>query len=94
MITFEDFLKEQFKDKKFEEEFYKGYEKVRLSAQITYFREKQGLTQVQLAEMAGIVKSTIVKYENPFYTNYSLNTLRKIAKALTLELKIILEDKK
>ncbi len=93
MITLEDFLQEQFKDKKFEEEFYRGFEKVRVAAQITYFREARGLTQAQLAEMLGTSQSTIARLENPFYKNYSLNTLRKIAQVLNLELVVSLREK-
>jgi len=88
-----DILKEQFKDKKFKEDFYRGLEKTRIATEIAYYREKRGITQVQLAKMLGTSQSTIARLEDPFYDNYSLNTLRKIAKVLDLELVVSLREK-
>lgn len=93
MRKLKDVLKEQFKDKKFKEDFYRGLEKTRIATEIAYYREKRGLTQAQLAKMLGTSQSTIARLEDPFYDNYSLNTLRKIAKVLDLELVIMLREK-
>ncbi|WP_353685123.1 helix-turn-helix transcriptional regulator [Thermodesulfovibrio sp. 3907-1M] len=93
MKNFRDFLKEQFQDKDFEAEFYRGLEKTRLAAQIAYYREKRGLTQSKLAELLNTSQSTIARLENPNYHNYSVKTLRKIAKILNLELVVSLREK-
>lgn len=93
MISFRDFLKEQFKDKEFETEFYKGLEKLRIATEIAYHREKKGLTQAQLAKLIKTSQSTIARLENPDYRNYSMQTLRKIAEALDLELVVSFREK-
>ncbi|GLI52776.1 helix-turn-helix domain-containing protein [Thermodesulfovibrio yellowstonii] len=93
MKKLRDILKEQFKDEKFKEDFYRGLEKTRIATEIAYYREKRGLTQAQLAKKLGTSQSTIARLEDPFYDNYSLNTLRKIAKVLDLELIVSLREK-
>jgi transcriptional regulator with XRE-family HTH domain len=95
MTNFKDFLKEQFKeDKDLEKDFYKGLEKSRIAIEITAFREKQGLTQAELARRVGTSQSAIARMENADYQNYSIRTLRKIAEVLDLELLVSLRDKK
>ncbi len=92
MKKFEKVLREQFKDEKIKEEFYRGLEKTRIATEIAYYREKRGLTQKELAKLLGTSQSTVSRLENPFYDNYSLRTLRKVAKILNLELIVSLKD--
>jgi len=95
MTNFKDFLKEQFKaDKELEKDFYKGLEKSRIAIEIAAFREKEGLTQAELARRVGTSQSAIARMENADYQNYSIRTLRKIAEVLDLELLVSLRDKK
>lgn len=93
MKSLKELLEKQFKDKKFKEKFYKGLEKTRIAAEISYYREKRGITQAQLAKLLGTSQSTVARLEDPFYENYSLNTLRKVAKVLDLELIVSLREK-
>ena len=93
MKKFREFLKEEFKDKEFEKSYYKGLEKARVAIEITLFREKKGLTQEKLAELIGTSQSAIARLEDTDYNAYSLNTLRKIADALDLELVVSLREK-
>ena len=95
MTGFKDFLKEQFKaDKDLEKDFYKGLEKSRIAIEIAAFREREGLTQAELARRVGTSQSAIVRMENADYQNYSIRTLRKISEVLDLELLVSLRDKK
>ena len=95
MTNFKDFLKEQFKeDKDLEKDFYKGLEKSRIAIEIAAFREREGLTQAELARSVGTSQSAIARMENADYQNYSIRTLRKIAEMLDLELLVSLQDKK
>jgi transcriptional regulator with XRE-family HTH domain len=95
MTSFKEFLKEQFKrDNDFENDFYKGLEKCRIAIEIAAFREKEGITQVELARRVGTSQSAIARMENADYQNYSIRTLRKIAEVLDLELLVSLRDKK
>ena len=93
MKRFRDFLKEELKDKEFEKAYYEGLERARIALEITYFREKKGLTQTELAKEIGTSQSTIARLEDPNYRSYSINTLRKIADALGLELVVSFREK-
>ena len=61
-----------------------------LSELIRKKREKNGLTQVQLAKRSGLSQQTISFVERG-YVNISLRTLKKISDALNL--RIVLEEK-
>lgn len=47
-------------------------------------RENLGLTQVSVADKAGISKQTLYKYENDIVTNIPLPTISKIAEVLNV----------
>jgi transcriptional regulator with XRE-family HTH domain len=93
MKRFRDFLKEELKDKEFEKAYYEGIEKARIALEIIYFREKKGLTQSDLAKKIGTSQSAVARLEDPDYKSYSINTLRKIADALGLELVVSFREK-
>jgi transcriptional regulator with XRE-family HTH domain len=93
MEKFTDFLLEEFKDKEFEKEFYKGLEKARIAIEIAFFRDKRGLTQIELAKLVNTSQSAIARLENTDYKRHSINTLRRIAEALDLELVITFREK-
>jgi transcriptional regulator with XRE-family HTH domain len=93
LITFEDFLKEEFKDKEFEKGFYREVEKARISFEIAYFRKKANLTQADLAKKINTSQSAIARLENPDYQKYSISVLRKVAEAFGLELVVSLREK-
>lgn len=93
MKYFRDFLREEFKDKKFESQFYKDMEKARIALEINFYREKAGLSQAELAERINSSQSAVARLENPEYKGYSIRVLRKIAEVLDLELFVSLRDK-
>ena len=47
-------------------------------------REKKGLSQEKLARMADVANNTIIKIESGKNDNPTLDTLKKIAKALDI----------
>ena len=93
MKTFRSHLKEKFRDKNYEKQFFRGLEKTRVATEIAFFREKAGFTQNELATRTGTSQSAIARLENPNYQHYSLKTLRKIAEALNLELVVSYREK-
>lgn len=93
MKSFRDYLKEEFKDKDYEERFYRGLEKVRIAAEILYYREQHHLTQADLARMIKTSQSAIARLEDPDYEGYSIKVLRKIAAALNLKLVVTFDEK-
>lgn len=93
MKKFRDFLKKELKDKEFEKAYYEGLEKARVALEITYFREKNGLTQGELAKKINTSQSAIARLEDPNYKGYSISTLRKISDALGIELVVSFREK-
>ena len=53
-----------------------------LSNNLKKFREKKGLSQDRLAKLADVANNTIIKIEQGENANPTLDTLKKIAKAL------------
>lgn len=53
-----------------------------LAKNLKKLREKQGISQDRLAKLADIANNTIIKIEQGENINPTLDTLRKIAKAL------------
>lgn len=84
MIRFRDHLKTKLKDKKFAEGFEKELQAVRLAAEIAEARDKQGMTQSDLASRAHITQQQLSKVENA--RACKVETLLKVADALGMEL--------
>lgn len=55
-----------------------------LSKNLKKLREKKGLSQDRLAKLADIANNTIIKIEQGENQNPTLDTLKKLAKALTV----------
>ena len=54
---------------------------------IRELREAEGLTQYRLAQLTGINRSTIKRYEDNFITKISFENLIKIANVLNADVK-------
>lgn len=61
--------------------------RVSVGDRIRELREANGLSQYKLAQMTGINRSTIKRYEDNFITKISFENLIKIAKALGADVK-------
>jgi transcriptional regulator with XRE-family HTH domain len=57
-----------------------------LSTIVKKMREKQGLSQEKLARLADVSNNTIVNIETGKQKNPTIDTLRKIAKALNISI--------
>ena len=55
-----------------------------LGQNLKKLREKKGLSQDRLAKLADVANNTIIKIEQGENENQTLETLRKIAKALEI----------
>jgi len=55
-----------------------------LSKNLKRFREKRGLSQDRLAKLADVANNTIIKIEQGENINPTLDTLKKVAKALEI----------
>lgn len=57
-------------------------ERLRVSMQLHELREKEGLSQQQLADRVGTSRSVISRLESPDYEKHTISTLRKVAGAM------------
>lgn len=66
--------------------FYTSFKMI--SEQIRQLRIEAGLSQQALADRLGVPQSNVARLESPGYTGHSVNTLRRVAKALDAELRL------
>ena len=87
-MTFDDFMKEQMKDKEFRREYEALEFETGLARAVTEAREAQGLTRKQLANMAGVKEKAVEDFE---YVNKesTINLFHKLASVLGLKLEVV-----
>ena len=85
-----DILHRRYYDNKPErqEDLAAAHESLYLARAIYDLRKAAGLTQKQLAEQIGTSPSVISRIENEGYEGHSIKTLRKIALALDVPLRV------
>jgi DNA-binding XRE family transcriptional regulator len=81
-IKFKDYLKEELKDPEFSEAFDEEEVYASLAIQIANIRQKEKLTQKELAKRLHTTQQTISRLENIHNKSYSLQTLIKLARIL------------
>ncbi|GHU46221.1 hypothetical protein FACS1894190_18270 [Spirochaetia bacterium] len=81
---FGDLLKSEMKDEQFRKEYEQLEDEFNLAEEVLKLRQKQNLSQKDLAKIAGTSQPTIARLESGKYQNVSLSFLRKIGKALNV----------
>ena len=79
---FRDRLKRDLKDKKFKEVFDEEEIYASIAIQIAKIRQKNHLTQKELAELLDTTQQTVSRLEDKSDRRYTLRTLIKLARAL------------
>lgn len=82
---------DKFKKHDFAHAYFDEFLNTYVATQIKVLRETRGLKQEQLAQLADMKQARISVLENVNYSSWSVNTLRRIAKALGVRLKISFE---
>ena len=77
---------------RFKKIYFDELDRLNLARRIAELREKNGLTQAELARKVGTTQAGISRLENPNYRNYSLKTLAMVATALGARLRVDLEE--
>lgn len=77
-------LKRELRDTDFKREYDEYALRLRIAVAIAERRERLGLTQAQVAKEAGISQQLFSRVEN--CENYTIDTLFKITRALSLDL--------
>ncbi len=90
MTNFNSYLEKQMQDPVFVERFENAGEAWDIAIQLTALREKQGLSQTQLAQKVGTTQQQISRLESPAYEGHSLSMLRRVAEALGTHIRVTL----
>ena len=88
VYRFRDHLREALKNKEIKKAFDEEDVYARLAVEIAMLREKQGLSQKDLARRLGTSQQMISRLEDPSNNGISLHTLVKLAQAFHKRLKI------
>lgn len=81
-----------FQEKAYRRAYVESFLNTSIAAQIKANREKRGLSQAQLADLAGMKQSRISTMENVNYESWSIRTLKRLAEAFDLVLVVRFES--
>lgn len=81
-------LTQDFIDKEYAHAYMNSHQSRRIATQIKVLREQRGLSQVDLANLAGMKQERISILEDTDYNSWTLATLRKLAFAFDTTLEI------
>jgi transcriptional regulator with XRE-family HTH domain len=77
---------ESLNDPEYRKQFIDEHVNVGIAFQIRSLRNRQEKTQLKLAKMLDVKQPLVSAWENPNYGNYSLNTLKELAKVFDVGL--------
>ncbi|MBU2054855.1 MAG: helix-turn-helix domain-containing protein [Proteobacteria bacterium] len=86
--TFQSRLREDIKDPEFKTHYQEERQALKLAMKIAELRDKNGLSQQQLAKLMGTSQQAISRIESGEYEGFTLKTLEKIAEATGMRVKI------
>lgn len=92
MSEFPTNLKKEFLDEEYRYAYAEDFLNTVIATQIRVLREQRELTQQQLADLMGTKQAGVSRLENVNYSAWKTETLRKLARALKVRLKITFED--
>ncbi len=81
----------EFDDKEYAHAYMEEFSNMAIAAQIKVLREQRGWTQQQLAATAGMKQERVSALEDVDYDAWTIKTLRKLAKAFDLTVKVSFE---
>ena len=86
-----DKLRAEFQDKEYRDAYADECLDTMIATQIKVLREQRGMTQGQLAVATGMKQPRIPVLEDATYSNWSINTLKRFAKAFDVALSVKFE---
>ena len=89
--NFDLFLEEQLRDPDFARRFKQAGEAWDVALQIAALREKAGLSQKDLATRLKTTQQQISRLESPGYEGHSLSMLRRVARVLNAQVRVVFE---
>lgn len=92
MKEYAETLIEQFKDKELAHAHVDDFLNISIATQLKVLREQRGLTQTTLAQLADMMQARISVMEDINYSSWSISTLKKLARAFDVSLKVSFES--
>ncbi len=89
----EDLARRMSEDPTFAREYREARERASLGLKIARLRSARGLSQTQLASKLQTTQSVVSRIESPDYVGHKVETLRRVADALDVELVVELREK-
>lgn len=86
-----DALREELKDPEYSEGYAESFLDSYIATQIKVLREQAGLSQDALAKLIGTRQGVISRIENVNYSKWSVITLKKLARAFRVRLRVSFE---
>ena len=87
-----DKLRREFRDPEYAFSYADGFLNSYIATQLKVLREQRGWTQEKLAQESGMMQARISVLENVNYSSWSISTLRRLARALGVRLKVSFEQ--
>jgi transcriptional regulator with XRE-family HTH domain len=81
-------LRNKFQDEDYRHSYAEECLNTMIASQIKILREQQKMTQAKLAEKTGMMQPRLSVLEDANYSNWSINTLKRIARAFDLALTV------
>lgn len=85
-------LASEFKDKEYAHSYLEEFSNMEIAAQIKVLREQRDLTQDMLAVLSCMKQERISKLEDVNYDAWTIKTLRKLARAFDVDIKVSFEE--
>ena len=92
--NFDRYLEKQLENPAFAARFKNAGEAWDVAMQIAGLRERAGLSQKDLAKLLKTSQQQISRLESPGYEGHSLSMLRRVAKALNAQMRVVFEPTK
>jgi DNA-binding XRE family transcriptional regulator len=89
--NFDRYLEEQLRDPEFAKRFKRAGEAWDVVLQLAALREKAGLSQKDLATRLKTTQQQISRLESPGYEGHSLSMLRRVARVLNAQVRVVFE---
>lgn len=86
-----DKLRPEFEDKEYREAYAEDCLNTMIATQIKVLREQREMTQGEVAEATGMKQPRIAVLEDSSYENWSVNTLKRFARAFDVALSVKFE---
>ena len=89
--NFDLYLEEQLKDPDFVERYERAGEAWDVALQLSALREQAGLSQTELARKLKTTQQQVSRLESPAYEGHSLSMLRRVARVLNPQVRVVFE---